>query len=148
MTKTSESFSMWHECQCPKCGRDDQLDVAATLWVRLTEDGSDADESRDGSHEWDDNSAMICAACNHSGTVADFREEPVVPPRDHSSVSQYDGEGTLDGLLTGSWLFQPDSDDFGDLVFATENEACAAQQAYRMARGFDPITGEKKATTP
>lgn len=40
------------------------------------------------------------------------------------------------------WLFQPDDDEAPDLFFATENEACAAQQGYRIARGFHPITGE------
>jgi hypothetical protein len=60
---------------CPVCGRDDAIDVAATVWVRLTPDGTDTDESNDGSHEWDGDSAALCNACGHSGTVGEFSEE-------------------------------------------------------------------------
>jgi hypothetical protein len=38
------------------------------------------------------------------------------------------------------WLF--DTDESPVQAFATEDEACAAQRAYRVAKGFDPITGE------
>lgn len=37
-----------------------------------------------------------------------------------------------------SWFF--DCDEAPVRAFATEDEACAAQRAYRAARGFDPIT--------
>lgn len=43
------------------------------------------------------------------------------------------------------WLFEPDDSTAPDLYFDTEAEACAAQQGYRIARGFHPITGEKVA---
>lgn len=62
-----------HGVRCSECGDSDQLDVAATLWIRLTRNGSDADASFDGSHEWDDKSEIICNACNHTGTVGEFR---------------------------------------------------------------------------
>jgi len=54
---------------CPKCGRTDQLDIAATVWVRLTPDGTDNDAADDGDHEWDDDSVCRCAACGWAGTV-------------------------------------------------------------------------------
>jgi hypothetical protein len=54
---------------CPECGASDQLDIAATVQVRLTADGTDADEADDGSHTWDDDSPCSCAACGWSGTV-------------------------------------------------------------------------------
>lgn len=43
------------------------------------------------------------------------------------------------------WLFQPDDDDEPDQAFDNEEEACAAQREYRIARGFNPHTGEKIA---
>jgi hypothetical protein len=46
------------------------------------------------------------------------------------------------------WLFQPDDLDAPDLFFPTEDQACAAQQGYRIARGFDPITGDKSSAAP
>jgi DNA-directed RNA polymerase subunit RPC12/RpoP len=62
-----------HEISCPQCGDDTQIDVAATIWVRLTSDGTDVDASNDGSHEWDDTSTVECQNCNHSGTVKEFQ---------------------------------------------------------------------------
>ena len=70
MTKREEP---WHKCQCPKCFSTIDLDVAAVVWVRLTASGSDADEANDGTHEWDDTSAIQCHACDHDGKVAEFR---------------------------------------------------------------------------
>lgn len=60
---------------CPKCGRSDKLDVAATVWVRLTDDGTYDTLSQDGSTEWDDDSACVCAACGWRGTVLNASPE-------------------------------------------------------------------------
>ena len=67
----SNQFQM----RCPKCKSADQIDIEAIVWVRLTEDGTDADASNDGGHTWDDGSAATCAACGCSGTVFDFDSE-------------------------------------------------------------------------
>jgi hypothetical protein len=29
--------------KCPACGNEDQLDILASIWIRLTEDGTDPD---------------------------------------------------------------------------------------------------------
>ena len=63
----------WHELACPECGCDDRLDVEATLMIRLTEDGSDADLSEDGGQIWDNDSSCICNACGFRGKVSSFR---------------------------------------------------------------------------
>ncbi len=57
---------------CPKCGNPDQIDVAATVWVRLTADGSDADASGNADHEYDNTSLAQCGACDFGGTLGDF----------------------------------------------------------------------------
>jgi hypothetical protein len=57
------------DLECPVCFHTD-LDVHALVWVQLTETGSDADTSHDGSHEWDDNSLFFCRNCEESGAVA------------------------------------------------------------------------------
>ena len=57
---------------CPSCGHSDEIDITANVDVRLTYDGTDADESADGSHNWDDDTPCSCANCGHSATVADF----------------------------------------------------------------------------
>lgn len=63
-------LSNWN-MKCPKCGAADRLDVQASVWVRLTGDGTDADASQDGNHEWDEKSSCSCQACDWSGTVKD-----------------------------------------------------------------------------
>jgi hypothetical protein len=64
---------------CPDCGHSDALDVAALVWVRLTRDGTDADASHDGSHEWDDDADCVCAACGWRGTVLNARRDDDTP---------------------------------------------------------------------
>ena len=75
----------YHETACPKCGKDDQLIVAAQVWVKLVPDGT---EDHGGDTEFDDHHVMRCDSCMFSGTVADFyirsamrRDEPRVSPR-------------------------------------------------------------------
>ena len=71
MSRSINSFNML----CPKCGSADQIDIAATVWVRLTADGTDTDEAADGGHFWDDDSRARCIACDHQGTVKEFQPE-------------------------------------------------------------------------
>lgn len=61
-----------HGMACPKCGSDEQLDVAATIWVPLVRGGTDPDLAHAHDHEWDDNSAVVCQQCGHQGLVKDF----------------------------------------------------------------------------
>lgn len=55
--------------KCPKCGDDSHLDIEATLWVRLTSDGTDADLADDHGHEWDGDSGIRCRSCDWMGVV-------------------------------------------------------------------------------
>lgn len=57
------------DMRCPECGADNQLDIQALVWVRLTQDGTDAGASHDGSHQWDDDSSCRCDNCGWNGTV-------------------------------------------------------------------------------
>lgn len=57
-------------CPNPKCGKDDMLDIAATVYVRLTADGTDADASETGlGHEWGPQSPVTCGHCGTDTTV-------------------------------------------------------------------------------
>lgn len=67
---------------CPSCGQSDEIDISATVDVRLTIDGTDADASSDGSHNWDDDTPCSCANCGHSATVADFTPDEDDKDRD------------------------------------------------------------------
>ena len=68
MTDLDNDFGM----KCPHCGDSDQIDVAATVWVRLCRDGTDVFEPDNGDHEWTDFSAAHCGSCGHDGAVASF----------------------------------------------------------------------------
>lgn len=56
---------------CPSCKKDTSLDIAATVHVRLCPNGTDADASREGGHEWSSDSTACCADCGWEGTVKD-----------------------------------------------------------------------------
>lgn len=63
------------EMAFPKCGSDEDIQVAPTCWLLLVEDGTEE------SFGWDNNSLCMCGKCGHSGTVKDFEapldeEEP------------------------------------------------------------------------
>ena len=57
---------------CPKCGKDDEIDVLASAYVRLTPDGPDASASHDGEYAWSIYSATKCCACGHTGIAREF----------------------------------------------------------------------------
>jgi len=60
------------EMRCPKCGGCDEIDVLAQVWIRLCEDGTDADTSENGDHEFGEDSPVSCGGCGHAGTVKQF----------------------------------------------------------------------------
>ena len=60
--------------RCPQCGNNDNLDINANIWVRLTDDGTDPDLAASRDHEWDDASHIRCVSCGHSGTVGNFHQ--------------------------------------------------------------------------
>ena len=57
---------------CPQCGGADHIDVAATIWLRLTEDGTDSDAAANGDYEFDPRSLAVCQACDFHGRLGDF----------------------------------------------------------------------------
>jgi len=68
MTGIENDFGM----KCPECGASDEIDVAATVWVRLCHDGTDVTAAANGDHEWDDDNGAACGTCGHLGNVAAF----------------------------------------------------------------------------
>jgi hypothetical protein len=63
------------DLRCPKCGNTDEIDVSASVWTRLTDEGTDTDLAKDCGHEWGDDSSARCAACGHFGKVTGFRQD-------------------------------------------------------------------------
>jgi rubrerythrin len=61
--------------RCPKCGEEDEILVYASMWVSLTDDGTDpyADSTRNmGGVEWEDKSPAHCPSCGHDGILANW----------------------------------------------------------------------------
>lgn len=75
---------------CPECYRSDRIEIAATVWVRLTPDGSAADEATYGTgHEWTEDSEARCDACDWEGGVYELIDGEVPD----YVVIEYDPDG-------------------------------------------------------
>lgn len=61
---------------CPECGSAYYLDIQAQVWVRATEDGTDADAAHENNHTWDLDSACCCDNCDWVGIVRDAEVKP------------------------------------------------------------------------
>ncbi len=103
------SVKEYHNMTCPQCGEDHRLDVTATVSVRLTSDGSASDEAQDSSHEWDENSPIVCVACGWSGIVADARAAVTPLPKAMSMLAQ--GAAILSALQTAEGFMAGFEDD-------------------------------------
>jgi hypothetical protein len=67
---TSRYLSVYdtHEMRCPMCQQDSELDVEATISVRLTRQGTSIDDARDDSLSWNEESSCSCS-CGWAGRV-------------------------------------------------------------------------------
>lgn len=54
---------------CPRCGQEDDFRITATTAFDVTDDGTGDIQ---GDIEWEDDSLIMCLACKHGGTVAEF----------------------------------------------------------------------------
>lgn len=64
--------------RCPDCGDEDHIEVAASIWARLTADGTDPDGAEHHGHDYTPSSPARCASCGYEGAFIDF--EPVPQP--------------------------------------------------------------------
>lgn len=62
--------------RCPQCRKGDEIDIAATVWVRICPDGTDVTAAEDENHEWENTSTAKCCACGLCATVAAFEVMP------------------------------------------------------------------------
>jgi ribosomal protein S27E len=73
--RENTTMSNFLDIRCPKCRATDQIDIAATVWLRVMEDGTAADRSEDGNHEFEPTSPATCNACGFTGRVQDFGQD-------------------------------------------------------------------------
>ena len=69
MTANALTVAEAWDISCPRCRRDEHIEVQLTVWASPTPDGTDI-EAQD--HEWNPRSFARCTLCNHSGQVAHF----------------------------------------------------------------------------
>lgn len=66
--------------RCPKCGQEDQINVAAKIWTSVIDNGTDDDLQDDHNVEYDEDSEAACPdpECGFTGTWGDFQiKEPI-----------------------------------------------------------------------
>jgi hypothetical protein len=68
-------MSNFFDLRCPKCSSENEIDVQAAVWLRLTEDGTDADAAECGDHEYNQHSPATCNTCGYIGKLRDFEQE-------------------------------------------------------------------------
>jgi hypothetical protein len=125
--KLNNAFRM----KCPNCRKSDEIDVAATVWVRLREDGTDVTEAANGDHEWDNGSATVCHSCGHAGTAREFDVEhqpdanDVRAERARTSLRQY--------VEARGEVFEDSSSEIADLI------ADLLHLSVRIDQGDDPV---------
>ncbi|OMI09504.1 hypothetical protein BSN85_16385 [Bradyrhizobium brasilense] len=57
---------------CPHCDATDKIEIASTLWLRVTETGTEPDFN--GCYEYTPHSSAVCTNCGHAGTVRSFEQ--------------------------------------------------------------------------
>jgi hypothetical protein len=60
------------DMRCPKCRDEERIDILAEVWIRVCQDGTDADASGCGDHLFTPKSTACCGACGHWETVGAF----------------------------------------------------------------------------
>lgn len=58
--------------RCPHCGDTNRIDIEATVWLRVAENGTDADLSGNGDHEFTPESWTVCGQCGEGGELRQF----------------------------------------------------------------------------
>jgi hypothetical protein len=53
---------------CPKCNSENRFGIGVSAFAYLQDDGCESTQDI----EWDDQSSIVCCACDHSGTVKEF----------------------------------------------------------------------------
>jgi hypothetical protein len=127
--KTDNAFGM----RCPKCRASDRIDIAASVWVRLCLDGSDATQAANGDHEWEPASLAVCNSCGHAATVWDFNVENQPDPSENDARAER-ARKTLEQYVTDkSEVFENNSSEIADLI------ADLLHLAIRIDQGHDPV---------
>jgi hypothetical protein len=110
--KIDNAFGM----RCPKCRASDQIDVAATVWIRLCPDGTDVTLAAFGDHEWEHISLAACHSCGHSATVWDFNIENQPDPAENEARAERARTALEQYIAAKGEVFENNSSEIADLI--------------------------------
>ena len=110
--KTDNAFDM----RCPQCRASNQIDIAATVWVRLTCDGTDAAQAANGDHEWKYGSFAACQDCGHTATVWEFDIENQPDPSENDARAERARKVLEQYVAAKGEVFENNSSEIADLI--------------------------------
>jgi len=129
---TESAKAIWRMA-CPKCRASDQIDVAATVWIRLCCDGSDVTQAANGDHEWEQGSLAVCQACGYSATVWDFDIENQPDPSENDARAERARNALEKYVAAKGEVFENNSSEIADLI------ADLLHLTIRIDQGHDPV---------
>jgi hypothetical protein len=104
------------KCPNPDCRASDQIDVAATVWVRLCHNGTDVTEAGNGDHEWTDETVAKCCGCGHTATVKDFDADNQPHKNDNELRAKRAAEALYGYVKAKSEVYEESSSEIVDLI--------------------------------
>lgn len=129
MTDIDNDFGM----RCPKCGASNQIDIAATVWIRLCSDGTDVMQAANGDHEWETGSLAACHSCGHSATVWDFNIENQPDPAENEARAGRARTALQQYVAAKAEVFENNSSEIADLI------TDLLHLSVRIDQGDDPV---------
>jgi len=127
--KIDNAFDM----RCPKCGTSDEIDIAATVWIRLCPDGTDVTQAAKGDHEWEHGSLAACDSCGHAATVRDFEASNQTTVNDNEACAKRAAEAVYQYVKAKGVVYEESSSEVVDLI------TDLLHLAVKLDQGDDPL---------
>lgn len=118
---------------CPRCHRSDEIDVAATVWIRLCPDGTDFTAAENGDHEWDDVSLAACHSCGHSAAARDFDIKNQPDTAENEARSERARTALQQYVTAKGEVFENNSSEIAELI------TDLLHLCVRIDQGDDPV---------
>lgn len=120
--------------QCPNCGSLGPFRIAAKSWFMVYDSGTD----NHGDVEWDNNSAVICRACDHEGTIKSFDRPSMKCPK--CSNRQFRARQTIHRDV----VVDEDGDFVKELEVFDGNKPYGPYKCTECGEELDDLTPEER----
>jgi len=119
--------------RCPKCRTSDEIDIAATVWVRLCPDGTDVTQAENGDHEWADGNRAACHSCGYEATVWDFDAGNQPDPAENEARAERARTALEQYVSAKGEVFENSSSEIAELI------TDLLHLSVRIDQGDDPV---------